>query len=76
MPKKPDWITEDRHGEEGEHRYPVWYGMLTGQVDSYLRTMKYDPTSPTALDHLETMRRELKKQETEFNEWFWNKWKA
>jgi hypothetical protein len=73
MPKKPDWITEDRHGEEGEHRYPVWYGMLTGQVDSYLRTMKYDPTSPTALDHLETMRRELKKQETEFNEWFWNK---
>jgi hypothetical protein len=76
MPKKPDWITEDRHGEEGEHRYPVWYGMLTGQVDSYLRTMKYDPTSPTALDHLETMRRELKKQETEFNEWFWNKWKV
>jgi hypothetical protein len=76
MPKKPDWITEDRHGEEGEHRYPVWYGMLTAQVDSYLRTMKYDPTSPTALDHLETMRRELKKQETEFNEWFWNKWKV
>jgi len=73
MPKKPDWITEDRHGEEGEHRYPVWYGMLTGQVDSYLRTMKYDPTSPTALDHLKTMRRELVKQETEFKEWFWNK---
>ena len=73
MPKKPDWITEDRHGEEGEHRYPVWYGMLTAQVDSYLRTMKYDPTSPTALDHLETMRRELVKQETEFKEWFGNK---
>ena len=75
MPKKPDWSTA-RHGEQGETRHLVWYGMLTGQVDSYLRTMKYDPTSPTALDHLKTMRREIEKQETEFNEWFWNKWKV
>ena len=50
--------------------------MLTGQVNTYLQTMKYDPTSPTALDHLKTMRREIEKQETEFNEWFWNKWKV
>ena len=75
MSKNPEWLTEN-HGENGEHRHVVWYGMLSAQVDSFLSTMQNDPTSPTAIDHLKTMRRELEKQETEFNEWFWNKWKV
>ena len=75
MSKNPEWLTEN-YGENGEHRYPVWYGTLSGQVDSFLTTIKHDPTSPTALDRLEKARRKLKKEESEFYDWYWNKRKV
>ena len=68
---RPEWLTEN-YGENGEHRYPVWYGTLSGQVDSFLATMKHDPTSPTALDRLEKSWKQLKKQESEFYDWYWD----
>jgi len=34
--------------------------------------MKHDPTSPTALDRLEKARRKLKKEESEFYDWYWD----